>query len=68
MEAGCIRRFEGVARRSPGRIAAVEHDAVVNYARPAGLAARRLDAGVRPGDRVGLVTGPWSGSARSTTK
>ncbi|WP_328616438.1 AMP-binding protein [Amycolatopsis sp. NBC_00355] len=60
-QAGCIRRFEGIPRQSPDRIAVVEHDAVVSYARLAGLAgghaARLLDAGVRPGDRVGLVTG-----------
>ncbi|MDT7804095.1 MAG: phthiocerol/phenolphthiocerol synthesis type-I polyketide synthase, partial [Actinomycetota bacterium] len=60
-QAGCIRRFEGIARQSPDRIAVVEHDAVVSYARLAGLAgghaARLLDAGVRPGDRVGLVAG-----------
>ncbi|MEQ0564036.1 beta-ketoacyl synthase N-terminal-like domain-containing protein [Amycolatopsis sp. NEAU-NG30] len=60
-QAGCIRRFAEIARNSPGRIAVVEQDAVVSYARLAALAgghaARLLDAGVRPGDAVGLVTG-----------
>ncbi|WIV54656.1 beta-ketoacyl synthase N-terminal-like domain-containing protein [Amycolatopsis nalaikhensis] len=59
--AGCIRRFAEIARQSPDRIAVVEHDSLVRYARLAelagGHAARLLDAGVRPGEFVGLVTG-----------
>ncbi|WP_370963605.1 beta-ketoacyl synthase N-terminal-like domain-containing protein [Amycolatopsis sp. cg9] len=58
---GCIRRFAGIAGQSPDRIAVVEHDSAVSYARLAGLAgghaARLLDAGVRPGEFVGVLTG-----------
>ncbi|WP_290058890.1 beta-ketoacyl synthase N-terminal-like domain-containing protein [Amycolatopsis solani] len=58
---GCITRFAEIARQSPDRIAVVEHDSAVRYARLAGLAgghaARLLDAGVRPGEFVGLLTG-----------
>ncbi|MFI5589780.1 AMP-binding protein [Amycolatopsis sp. NPDC051758] len=60
-QAGCIHRFAGIAQQSPDRIAVVEHDSAVTYARLAelagGHAARLLDAGVRPGEFVGLLTG-----------
>ncbi|EOD65304.1 beta-ketoacyl synthase N-terminal-like domain-containing protein [Amycolatopsis vancoresmycina] len=58
---GCLRRFAEVARRSPDRIAVLGPGSAVSYARLAALAgghaARLLDAGVRPGEFVGLVTG-----------
>ncbi|UMP03450.1 AMP-binding protein [Amycolatopsis sp. EV170708-02-1] len=57
---GCVGRFAVLARRSPGRIAVFEHGTVLTYAGLAGLAGghalRLRDAGVRPGERVGLVT------------
>ncbi|MCR6481998.1 AMP-binding protein [Amycolatopsis sp. OK19-0408] len=60
-QAGCIRRFAEVARQSPERIAVVEDGSVLRYAELASLAgghaARLLDAGVRPGEFVGLLTG-----------
>lgn len=60
-QAGCIKRFAGIARQSPDRSAVVEHGSAVSYARLAALAgghaARLLDAGVRPGEFVGLLTG-----------
>ncbi|MDQ7802933.1 AMP-binding protein [Amycolatopsis sp. A133] len=61
MPAGCLRRFAEIARRSPDRVAVFEHGSAVSYGRLAALAgghaARLLDAGVRPGEFVGLVTG-----------
>lgn len=63
-EAGCVSRFDVHARKSPDRIAVFEHGAGLTYARLAGLAGGRAlrlrDAGVRPGERVGLVTGHGS--------
>ncbi|WP_103354439.1 beta-ketoacyl synthase N-terminal-like domain-containing protein [Amycolatopsis sp. CA-128772] len=59
--AGILRRFADLARRSPDRIAVLEAGTAVSYGRLAALAgghaARLLDAGVRPGEFVGLVTG-----------
>ncbi|QKV80966.1 AMP-binding protein [Amycolatopsis sp. Hca4] len=59
-EAGTLERFAEIARRSPSRVA-VLGDRPVSYGelaeRAGGRAARLLDAGVRPGEFVGLVTG-----------
>ncbi|HET6711081.1 AMP-binding protein, partial [Amycolatopsis sp.] len=60
-QAGCLRRFAEIARLSPDRIAVLADGEAVSYGRLAALAgghaARLLDAGVRPGEFVGLVTG-----------
>ncbi|OXM39046.1 amino acid adenylation protein, partial [Amycolatopsis thailandensis] len=62
--AGCVSRFDMHARRSPDRIAVFEDGTGITYASLAGLAGGRAlrlrDAGVRPGERVGLVTGHGS--------
>ncbi|MDX3192683.1 beta-ketoacyl synthase N-terminal-like domain-containing protein [Streptomyces sp. MN03-5084-2B] len=59
--AGVVRRFAGVAERVPERVAVRAGDSGLTYAGLAGAAGARarllLDAGVRPGSRVGLVTG-----------
>ncbi|MGW4062903.1 beta-ketoacyl synthase N-terminal-like domain-containing protein [Amycolatopsis sp. NPDC004747] len=60
-QAGILRRFAEISRRSPDRIAVLEGGSAVSYGRLAALAgghaARLLDARVRPGEFVGLVTG-----------
>ncbi|HEU4881685.1 MAG TPA: amino acid adenylation domain-containing protein, partial [Longimicrobium sp.] len=57
-----IERFEAQVARTPGAPAVEYHDAAWTYAEldaRANRVARRLIAlGVRPGDRVGLTTGP----------
>ena len=58
---GVARRFAGVAERVPERVAVCVGGTGLSYAGLAGAAGARagllLDAGVRPGTRVGLVTG-----------
>ncbi|MEU0534749.1 beta-ketoacyl synthase N-terminal-like domain-containing protein [Amycolatopsis tolypomycina] len=60
-QAGFLRRFAEIVRTAPDRIAVLADGAVVSYgslaALAGGQAARLLDAGVRPGEFVGLVTG-----------
>ncbi|KDN19611.1 beta-ketoacyl synthase N-terminal-like domain-containing protein [Amycolatopsis rifamycinica] len=60
-QGGILGRFAEIARLSPDRVAVFEEREAVSYGRLAelagGHAARLLDAGVRPGEFVGLVTG-----------
>jgi non-ribosomal peptide synthetase component F len=61
MPASTVRRFAEIAKQSPDRIAVASDTAELTYARLAaiagGQACRLFAANVRPGTRVGLVTG-----------